>query len=123
MQVQKSAHHAHVEWIELHNDQVLHECAILKTNPDGAKLFFPINHLDEIDKKRLAGILADRNARQLELWDLMQQKTLGNGINALVYFHQFVKQLTQGGKVIDPRSGQVGMVQTGTVNTGNTDKQ
>lgn len=117
MKVQKSTQHAHVEWIELYNDQVLHECAILKTNGDGAKLFFPINHLDDIDKKRLASILADRNSRSLELWDLMQQKTLGNGINALVYFHQFVKQLTPNGKIIDTRSGQVGAVVPGTVNT------
>lgn len=116
MQSVKSATHPHIEWIELHSDQVLHECAVLKTDPNGNKLFFPINHLDDIDKSRLSMILMDRNSRSLELWDLMLQKTLNNGINALAYFHQYVKVLTPGGKVIDPKAGQVGIPTTGTVN-------
>jgi len=114
MRVVKSANHAHVEWIELYNDGVLHECCVLKTDPQGNKLLFPTNHLDDIDRKRLAGILLDRNARNFELWDLMAQKTLGNGMNALQYFHQYVKILTPQGKMIDPKSGQIG-VPAGTV--------
>jgi hypothetical protein len=50
----------------------------------------------------------DRNSRSFELYDLMAQKTLGNGMNALAYFHQLVRQLTPNGKVMDPRSGQMG---------------
>jgi hypothetical protein len=114
MRVVKSPHHAHVEWIELYSDGVLHECAVLKADPQGNKLLFPTNHLDDIDRKRLAGILLDRNARNFELWDLMAQKTLGNGMNALQYFHQYVKVLTPQGKMIDPKSGQIG-VPVGTV--------
>lgn len=110
-----SREYPHVEWIELHGDSVLHECAILKRDPNGTITFIETNRLDDIDRRRLASILADRNAKNFELWDLMSQKTLGNGINALAYFHQLVKQLTPTGKILDPRTGQVGMPVVGTV--------
>ena len=105
---QKSREYPHVEWLELHQDGVLHECAVMRRTPDGSVLFFRTNDQDEIDRRRLAGILADRNAANFELWDLMSQKTLGNGMNALAYFNQLVKLLSPGGKVMDPKSGQIG---------------
>lgn len=110
--VQKSGEYAHIEWIELNGDGIMHECVIMKRDRMGNVLFFKTNDLDEIDKRRVAGILMDRNARNFELWDLMANKTLGNGVNALQYFNQLVRQLTPNGKVLDPRSGQMG---TGTV--------
>lgn len=110
-----SREYPHIEWLELHNDGILHECAIMKRDPLGNVLFFKTNDLDEIDKRRLAGILMDRNAKNFELWDLMAQKTLGNGMNALAYFHQLVRQLTPNGRVLDPRAGQMGGTGTGTV--------
>lgn len=116
--VVKSQTHPHIEWIELYNDGIMHECAILKTDGQNNKLFFPVNNLDAIDKNRLAQILSDRNARTLELWDLMSQKTLNNGINALQYFHQLVKIYTPNGKVIDPKTGIAGTPTTGTVDIG-----
>ena len=105
---QKSNEYPHIEWFELHGDGILHECAVMNRDSSGNVLFFKTNDLDEIDKRRLAGILMDRNARNFALWDLMAQKTLGNGMNALAYFHQLVRQLTPNGKVLDPRAGQVG---------------
>jgi hypothetical protein len=112
--VQKSPEYPHIEWIEIHGDGIMHECAVMKRTHDGSVLFFKTNDLDQIDKRRLAGILMDRNARSFELWDLMANKTLGNGVNALVYFSQLVRQLTTNGKILDPRSGQVGTGQVGT---------
>ena len=112
--VQKSREYPHIEWLELHADGIMHECAVMRRSPDGNLLFFKTNDLDDIDRRRLAGILSDRNASNFELWDLMSQKTLGNGMNALAYFNQLVKLLTPNGKVLDPKSGQVG---SGTVNT------
>jgi len=103
-----SKEHPHIEWLELNKDGILHECAILRRDVNGNLLFFKTNDLDEIDKRRLASILTDRNARSFELWDLMTQKTLGNGMNALAYFHQLVRQLTPNGIILDPRSGQMG---------------
>lgn len=113
--VQKSPEYPHIEWIELNGDGIMHECAVMKRDRTGNVLFFKTNDLDQIDKRRLAGILMDRNSRNFELWDLMAQKTLGNGVNALVYFSQLVRQLTTNGKILDPRSGQVGTGQVGTV--------
>jgi hypothetical protein len=114
---QKSPEYPHVEWLELNADGMLHECAVIKRDHLGNVFFFQINHLDNVDRSRLAQLLADRNAQQFELWDLMAQKTLGNGMNALAYFHQLVKVLTPIGKVIDPRTGVMGAPLTGVVNT------
>ena len=113
--VQKSREYPHIEWLELHApDGIMHECAVMRRTGDGNVLFFKTNDLDEIDRRRLAGILADRNAGNFELWDLMSQKTLGNGMNALAYFNQLVKLLTPNGKIMDPKSGQIC---SGAVNT------
>ena len=109
-----SREYPHVEWFELNSDGILHECAVMRRDGNGNVLFFKTNDLDEIDKRRLASILMDRNARNFELWDIMAQKTLGNGANALAYFHQLVRQLTPNGKVLDPRSGQMGGHVAGT---------
>lgn len=106
--IEQSREYPHIAWIDLHQDGILHECAVLKQNADGNILFFAVNNLDEIDRRRLSGILMDRNAQNFELWDLMAQKTLGNGVNALAYFHQLVKVLSPSGKIMDPKSGQVG---------------
>lgn len=114
---EKSREYPHVEWLELNADGILHECAIMKRDAYGNVLFFKTNDLDDIDKRRLAGILMDRNARNMELWDLMLNKTLGNGVNALAYFNQLVRQLTPQGRVLDPRQGQMGGAVQGTVNT------
>ncbi|TFG96681.1 hypothetical protein E4H12_10495 [Candidatus Thorarchaeota archaeon] len=114
---QSSPEYPHIEWLELHGDGMLHECAIMKRDNLDNVFFFPVNHLDEIDRRRLAQMLADRNASNFQLWDLMSQKTLGNGMNALAYFHQLVKVLTPIGKVLDPRSGVMGAPLTGVVDT------
>jgi hypothetical protein len=118
--VSKSREYPHVEWIELNGDGIMHECAIMKRDGQGNVLFFKTNDLDEIDKRRLAGILMDRNSKNFELWDLMANKTLGNGVNALIYFNQLVRQLTTNGKILDPRSGQMGTGGFGQVNTNKT---
>lgn len=115
-----SREYAHIEWLELNGDGILHECAIMKRDALGNVLFFKTNDLDEIDKRRLAGILMDRNARNFELWDLMANKTLGNGVNALIYFNQLVRQLTTNGKILDPRAGQMGTGAVGQINTNPT---
>lgn len=104
--------HPHVEWLELYGDGILHECAVMKRDALGNVLFFRINDLDNTDRNRLALILADRNARSMELWDLMSTRSLQNGVNSLEYFSQLVKQLTPNGKILDPRSGQVGVAGT-----------
>ena len=94
----------HIEWLEL-DDGVLHEVAVMKREANGSVMFIRLDTLDAIDKTRLVKILRNRNVDNFELWDLMSQVTLGNGINALKYFHQLVKIFTPQGTVMDPRDG------------------
>jgi hypothetical protein len=107
IQVENSNEYHHVKWIELKPGQ-LTECAVLKVDEYGNMYHFPIADLDMIDRRRLLKILTDRHAASMELWDLMSQKTLGNGMNALNYFHQLVKIVTPEGKIINPRAGVIG---------------
>lgn len=94
----------HIFWIEL-QDGMLHECAVLKRDQVGSLYFIDVAKLDHIDKARLARILQHRNAANYELYDLMSQTTLNNGINGLTYFHQLVKVLSPSGKIYDPAAG------------------
>jgi len=106
----------HVKWIDLKDDGVLYECAVFKEDDFGNTYYLEIAHLDAIDKSRLSRILYSRNAETFELWDLMSQVTLNNGMNALDYFHQLVKVISDRGVIMNPRLGSVG---TGSVNTAN----
>lgn len=99
----------HIEWIDLQGTNILTEVAVMKRDQLGNTHFFPVGSLDAIDKARLRNILTGRNAAQYPLWDLMQSVTLGNGINALTYFHQLVQILTPGGQVIDVSAGKMGV--------------
>ena len=108
----------HTKWIDLKSNGVLVECAVLKKDGFGNMYFIEIPPLDGIDKTRLARILSNRNAPNFELWDLMSQVTLNNGVNALEYFHQLVKIITPDGVIMNPRAGTIG---TGKVDTNETD--
>jgi len=111
IQVIDSPEYKHVKWIEL-SPGVMSECAVMKTDENGNIYFFELASLDNVDKRRIFKILTNRHAAQHELWDLMSQNTLGNGMNALNYFHQLVKIVTPDGKVLNPRAGQIGRAAT-----------
>jgi hypothetical protein len=98
----------HIEWADLNNEGTLTEVAVMRRDAIGNMYFVRLDVLDEIDKKRLFKIVTNRNAELYELWDLMSNVTLGNGVNALTYFHQLVKVRTPGGKVMTPTSGVMG---------------
>ena len=110
----------HVEWIDLQGNGVMVECVVMKRDGFGNIYFVEIPSLDAIDKTRMARILANRNANNFELWDLMSQITLNNGVNALVYFHQLVKIITPDGVIMNPRAGTIG---TGRVDTAAIDAE
>ena len=97
----------HVEWVNL-REGTLVEVAVVNRDPVGNIFFIELNKLDAIDRQRLFNIINKRHAATLPLWDLLNSTTLGNGMNALTYFHQLVKVLTPSGKVIDPKAGIVG---------------
>ena len=99
----------HIYHMDLKNDGVFVECAVMKKDRNGNVFFFPVNALDPIDKRRLAKILNNRNANTMELWDLMDGITLNNGVNALTYFHQLVRMITGSGREMRPQPGVTGM--------------
>jgi len=103
------AAYPHIEWLNLNEDGILVECAILKRDSNGNIYHFEVSPLDNIDKERLRNICMNRNAANFPLWDLMQQVTLQNGVNALSYFHQLVKVKTPQGIIMDPVAGRRGM--------------
>lgn len=105
----------HIKWLDLKNNNILVECAILKEDGFGNIYYIEVPNLDNIDKQRLVRILTNRNSPNFELWDLMSQITLNNGMNALDYFHQLVKIITPTGVVMNPRVGAIG-VGAGTIN-------
>lgn len=98
----------HIEWIDLRQNGVLVECAVMKRDRNGNIYFIQTNVLDNTDRRRLGRILSNRNAKQFALWDLMSNITLNNGVNALEYFHQLVKVITPSGVISNPRSGEIG---------------
>jgi hypothetical protein len=107
----------HIEWIDLKNNGMMVECAVMKRDNNGNIYHIALNTLDNIDRNRMANIVTNRNAGSFELWDLMSQTTLGNGVNALKYFHQLVKVLTASGQIVSPSSGQIGYQGTSGADT------
>lgn len=99
----------HTEWLDLGQNGVLIECAIMKRFPNGDTFFISLESLDRIDKTRLLRILQNRNVTMYELWDLMDQVTLGNGVNALVYFNQLAKVRTASGQIMPFSTTRRGM--------------
>lgn len=111
----------HIEWLDLANSGVVTECAIMKKDPEGNIFFFTLNSLDLIDKKRLLDIVTNRNAHLYELWDLMSQITMRNGVNALVYFNQLAKVLTPSGQIIDVDPSRRGLAMQNRVDVVDTE--
>ena len=109
----------HVQWIDLKNNGVLVECAVLREDDYGNIYFIEIPSMDQIDKTRLVRIVNNRNALNFPLWDLMSQVTLNNGLNALTYFHQLVKVITPEGIIMNPRAGTIG---TGKIDTNSAEE-
>lgn len=102
-------HYRFLEWIDLENNGVMIECAILKKFPNGDVYFFALSSLDNIDKQRLRNILLHKSAAlYTELWSMLEQHTLGNGMNALLYFNQLAKLRTASGQILPFGGGQKG---------------
>lgn len=98
----------HVFRIDLDNDGLAHECAVVSTDQYGNVYYLKISDLDSIDRSRIGKILSHRYIKQLPLWDVMSQTTLKNGMNALEYFQQLVKAVTPAGKIFTPKAGAAG---------------
>ncbi len=104
----------HTQWIDLKNNGVLIECAVLKEDGFGNVYYLEIPSLDGIDKNRLTRIISTPRSADIPLWETMGNSMLKNGMNALEYFHQLVKIITPEGVIMNPRVGAIG---TGKVDT------
>ncbi len=98
----------HTGWIDITGKGVWEEVAIMNVDVGGSVHFFPLNALDRIDRQRFFNIVTSRTAKSFPLHELCAQTTLGNGMNALAYFHQLVKVLTPTRQILAPRIGQIG---------------
>jgi len=100
----------HINWIDLQGDGTVVECAVMREDRQGNVSYLQIDKLDNVDKQRLMKILRTRNIENMELWDAMSTVTLGNGLNALKYFHQLVRVITPNGQIMKPQVGKQGVV-------------
>lgn len=78
-----------------------------KGNEEYEYWFIRNDELDEIDRVRLLEIL-QKSARVNDfqpLYETLADVTLGNGVNALDYFHQYVKVLYPSGVIQRPKRG------------------
>lgn len=101
----------HVEWVDLDDNGVAIEVIVVKRDRASGDLYFiRTDQLDEIDRKRIVSVLKKRDAGKYELWDLLSNTTLGNGMNALEFFHQLVRVKTQSGQTLVPSAGRTGII-------------
>lgn len=77
----------HIEHIDVNDDGILEQVAVVKRWEDGSLSYIDISTLGDIDKGRLKAIITSQHADKYELWELMDQTTLSNGLNALGFFH------------------------------------
>lgn len=101
----------HVEWVDLEENGVAVEIIVMKRDKRNNDLYFiKTEELDEIDRRRLNQILRKRDAGKYELWDLLDNTILGNGENALEFFHQLVRVRTDSGQILIPGAGRTGVI-------------
>lgn len=108
--VQKHESLPHVGWVDLEDNGVGVEVIVVKQDRSNGDLYFiKTEELDEVDRRRMFTILQKRDAIKYPLWDLLDNTTLGNGENALEFFHQLVKVKTASGQTLIPGQGRKGI--------------
>jgi hypothetical protein len=99
----------HLTYLDLDGDGTAYECVVVRHDQESGDLYFIRTiDMDEIDKKRMRKIITSRDAHRFEMWELLANNTLPNGMNALEMFHQLVKVRTASGQVISPTQGRRG---------------
>lgn len=82
----------HIFLCDIDDSGLLKEVAVMKKFGDGSIFYIDVDPLHPIDKARLKRIITSSHADKYELWELMAQAKLSNGMNALDFFHaNFVK--------------------------------
>jgi hypothetical protein len=88
----------HIFFLDVEGDNRLREVAVSKIIKDHEGRIVELRYidialLDAVDKGRLKGIVTGLHADKYELWALLDQQRLNNGMMALDYFHQVTKIL------------------------------
>lgn len=108
-----------IKQIDLQRNGVLVEVTVVqviehgtneKGEPQREIWFIKNEELDGIDQKRLLNVL-QKSAKVNDfqpLYETLAQVTLGNGQNALEYFHQYVRILYPSGAIERPKLGRAG---------------
>jgi hypothetical protein len=78
---------------------------IAEDRSNGDIYYVRVNELDHVDRQRAIQVLGKRDANQYPLWDLLDQTTFKNGVNALEYFHQLTYVMNRQGDVTRPGKG------------------
>lgn len=97
----------HMEALPLDADGTLQEVIVLKRYGNGDRIFIRVQDLDDEDQKRMRSFLSEQHAAMFELWDLLANRRLGNGMNALEYFHQLAKHFVAQSRTIRVPSATV----------------
>ena len=77
----------HVYLCDVDDSGLMKEIALVKKFKDGSIYYIEIETLHNIDKSRLKKIVTSQHSDKYELWELMSQSKLSNGMNALDFFH------------------------------------
>lgn len=77
----------HIFLCDVDDSGLLKEIAVVKRFKDGSIYYIEIDALHAIDKSRIKKIVTSQHADKYELWELMSQSKLSNGMNALDFFH------------------------------------
>lgn len=78
----------HVFLIDWHDDGILREVVVVMEDPHGSIYGIEVNRLHPIDKKRLKKVISSMHADKYQLWELLVESRLNNGMNALDFFHE-----------------------------------
>jgi len=104
----------HIEYVDVNNDGVLEEIAVVKRAEDGTLHYIDIAPLDVIDKARLKRIVTSQHADKYPLWELLAQSKLENGMNALDFFHSNLIKVKRGTGTTSTQFGG-GLASAGTI--------
>jgi hypothetical protein len=77
----------HVFLIDWNDDGIMQEIAVVQELTDGTIRGIQIDKLHPIDKARLKKFVTSKHADKYELWQLLADGRLNNGMNALDFFH------------------------------------
>lgn len=96
----------HIEYVDVNKDGILEEIAVVKRDAvSGTIHYIDIAPLDPIDKARLKRIVTSQHADKYELWELMSQTKLENGMNALDFFHSNLIKVLRGKDTVSTQFG------------------